>query len=122
LISPFSSNVALAIYWTGQQSTIRSLEAAQLCKSLVEWNTGDREPSSRLRTQDNAYRNWGIHCKSPDSPITSAEIAIIVANWKALESHFYCQQCLGVLQWKDPVFRCECGTAILKKDSGVVKN
>ncbi|MEP6669528.1 MAG: hypothetical protein ABJF10_10270 [Chthoniobacter sp.] len=66
-------------------------------------------------TQDNAYRNWGIHCKNPESPITSAEIGTVVANWKALEAHFYCPKCSGILRWNEPVFQCECRATVLKK-------
>jgi hypothetical protein len=66
-------------------------------------------------TQDNAYRNWGIHCKNPDSPITSTEIGIVVANWKTLEAKFYCPTCSSVLRWNDPEFTCECGATVLKK-------
>ena len=68
-------------------------------------------------TEDNAYRNWTVHCKNPASPITSPEIRMVVANWRAVEGKFYCPDpaCHGVVRYDDGVFRCRCGVTVLKK-------
>jgi hypothetical protein len=66
-------------------------------------------------TQDNAYRNWGIHCKNPVSPITSQEIGTVVTNWKAIERKFYCPTCSDVVKSDGSQFRCGCGATVLQK-------
>ena len=68
-------------------------------------------------TQDNAYRNWGIHCKNPVSPITAQEIATVVTNWKAIESKFYCPTCSDVVKADGGLFRCGCGATVLQRAS-----
>jgi hypothetical protein len=67
-------------------------------------------------TDDNAYRNWCIHCKNPVSPITSPEIRTVVANWKAVEAKFHCPDCHGVVKYDDDgKFRCRCGKTVMEK-------
>ena len=68
--------------------------------------------------QDNAYRNWTIHCKNPESPIQSTEIRAIVANWKGIQKACQCQECFEFLKYDVAgAFRCRCGKASLQKFS-----
>lgn len=66
-------------------------------------------------TQDNAYRNWGIHCKNPVSPITEPEIRAVVANWKAFESQLHCPKCARLVLADGNLYRCGCGGLEIKK-------
>jgi hypothetical protein len=52
-------------------------------RTRLEKKLGGAHPlvASILRiTQDNAYRNWGIHCKNAVSAVTSAEIGTVVSS------------------------------------------
>lgn len=66
-------------------------------------------------TQDNAYRNWGIHCKNPVSPITEPEIRIVVANWKAFESGLHCPDCRKLVKAQGSGYQCSCGKMVLQR-------
>lgn len=66
--------------------------------------------------QDNAYRNWSIHCKNPESPIQTDEIRAIVGNWKTILNAVQCQQCFDLLKYDGAGgFRCNCGKSQLNK-------
>jgi hypothetical protein len=65
--------------------------------------------------EDNAYRNWCIHCKNPVSPITAAEIRGVVAGWRSVEAKLHCPDCHGVVKYDEPKFRCRCGKTVLEK-------
>ncbi len=68
--------------------------------------------------QDNAYRNWSIHCKNPESPIQTSEVRTIVANWKRVWLAVQCQECFELLRYDaGSGFRCTCGKTQLKKMS-----
>src|SRR5207253_9148749 len=43
--------------------------------------------------QDNAYRNWSVHCKNPEASIHADEIRTISETWKAVEQIVHCQEC-----------------------------
>jgi hypothetical protein len=72
--------------------------------------------AAELMFEDNAYRNWSIHCKNPESPIQAAEVRAIVDNWKAILKAVQCQQCFELLRYDGHGgFRCSCGTTQLMK-------
>jgi hypothetical protein len=68
-------------------------------------------------TQDNAYRNWAIHCKNPVSPITAQEIGTVVANWKTFENKITCAACGDVVKADANHFRCGCGKTVFQKST-----
>jgi hypothetical protein len=66
-------------------------------------------------TQDNAYRNWGIHCKNPVSPITEPEIRTVVANWRTFESQLHCPGCTKLVRAQGSAYQCTCGNLVLQR-------
>jgi len=66
-------------------------------------------------TQDNAYRNWSIHCKTGGTPITCVEVQTVVKNWQAFEALMVCPDCSAPLAYADPGFSCGCGKTTLNK-------
>ncbi len=87
-------------------------------RTRLEKKLGGAHPlvASILRiTQDNAYRNWGIHCKNAVSPVTSAEIGTVVANWKAFEAQLHCPSCSRMVKADASLFRCGCGATVLQR-------
>ena len=66
--------------------------------------------------QDNAYRNWSIHCKNPESAIQTNEIRSIVVNWKAILKVVQCQKCFELLKYDGQGgFQCTCTKSQLIK-------
>jgi hypothetical protein len=87
-------------------------------RTRLEKKLGGAHPlaASILRiTQDNAYRNWGIHCKNAVSPVTSAEIGTVVANWRAFEAQLHCPACSQMVKADANLFRCGCGATVLQR-------
>jgi len=66
-------------------------------------------------TQDNAYRNWSIHCKAGGTPVTCHEVQTVVKNWQAFETLMFCPNCSNSVVYKDPGFACGCGKTTLTK-------
>lgn len=68
----------------------------------------------------NAYRNWAIHCKNPQSPIQKGEVEEVLSKWKSVEAMVICQQedCFEILRYngKD-AFACQCGKTQLSKNA-----
>ncbi len=68
--------------------------------------------------QDNAYRNWSVHCKNPEAPIHADEIRTIVETWKAIEQIVCCQECNELLRYDGKAgFQCACGKSQVSKGS-----
>lgn len=70
--------------------------------------------------RDNAYRNWSIHCKNPESPIHVAEVRRILASWKAIEAAVTCPEpgCEQFVKYDGKAaFQCKCGKTVLTKQS-----
>lgn len=68
--------------------------------------------------QDNAYRNWSVHCKNPEAPIHAAEISTVVETWKSIERIVSCPECNELLCYDGKAgFQCVCGKSEVKKCS-----
>jgi DNA repair exonuclease SbcCD ATPase subunit len=68
--------------------------------------------------RDNAYRNWSIHCKNPESPIHVAEVERIVTLWKEIEATITCQApcCKEFVRYDGKgAFQCRCGKTLVAK-------
>lgn len=59
--------------------------------------------------QDNAYRNWTIHCKNPEAAIQSSEIKTLVADWVTVEELVRCKVCSEFTRYDGKGgFQCRC--------------
>jgi hypothetical protein len=68
--------------------------------------------------QDNAYRNWSVHCKNPEAPIHAEEIRTVVETWKSIERIVSCPECNELLCYDGKAgFQCACGKSEVKKCS-----
>jgi len=70
--------------------------------------------------EKNAYRNWAIHCKNPETPIHKNEVQEVLANWTHIESFVTCQEkeCLEILKYDSRgFFACRCGKTKLTRSN-----
>ena len=65
---------------------------------------------------DNAYRNWTIHCKDPESPIHPHEIDGVVKRWESIDGLVRCPKCNEFARYQEKnQFRCACGLTQLAR-------